>query len=92
MVTGSNIISSLPLTFLTFSSLLIIRFSCLQIQNILGPKGIGRQNMLLQKLFFPFPYSAWTTLHVTLSEAQRQFPRALQKLASSASPITFYLS
>lgn len=92
MVTGSNIISSLPLTFLTFSSLLTIGFSCLQIRNILGPKGIGRQNMLLQKLFSSPFLTAWTTLHVTLSEAQRQFPRALQKLASSASPVTFYLS
>lgn len=81
------------LTFFTFSLLLTIRLSRIsRLKTLLGSKEWVGKIHCFKSYNLPISHSARTTLHVTLSEAQRQFPKAIQALASSVSPVTFSLS
>lgn len=88
MAAGSNIVCSV--TFLTSCNYGIV--NCFQTWSILGPKIIRGKIQSFEIIFFSLSYSGWTALHITLSEAQRQFFKAFQSLVSSVSSVQISLS
>lgn len=83
MATGSDTVCSVTLTF---PNPLTIGLSTVS-RNVLGPKIIRGKTHSFEIIFFSLSYSAWTALHITLSEAQRQFLKAFQSLVSSVSSV-----
>lgn len=71
---------------------LTIGLSTFQTQKVLGSKIIRGKIHSFEIIFFSLSYSGWTTLHITLSEAQRQFLKAFQSLVSSVSSVKISLS